>query len=119
MGSGRRLDLAQQLAGAATASSGSGEPFGSLSSVRCSGLLASSLSREPFGSPAKSRVTVWSMDSRAGAATEADEAEADLKAISDMLTHADTRTTLRYIRRSEKRIAAAAEARVKSRGETK
>jgi hypothetical protein len=62
---------------------------------------------------------VWSMDSRAGAATEADEAETDLKAISDMLTHADTRTTLRYIRRSEKRIAAAAEARVKSRGETK
>jgi hypothetical protein len=61
---------------------------------------------------------VWSMDSRAGAATEADEADADLKAISDMLTHADTRTTLRYIRRSEKRIAAAAEARVKSRGET-
>jgi site-specific recombinase XerD len=61
---------------------------------------------------------VWSMDSRAGAATEADEAGADLKAISDMLTHADTRTTLRYIRRSEKRIAAAAEARVKSRRET-
>ena len=61
---------------------------------------------------------VWSMDSRAGAATEADEADADLKAISDMLTHADTRTTLRYIRRSEKRIAAAAEARVKSRRET-
>jgi hypothetical protein len=61
---------------------------------------------------------VWSMDSRAGAATEADEADTDLKAISDMLTHADTRTTLRYIRRSEKRIAAAAEARVKSRGDT-
>src|SRR5262249_49795056 len=58
---------------------------------------------------------VWSMDSRAGAATEADEAGADLAAISDMLTHAEPRTTLRYIRRREKRIEAAAEARVKSR----
>jgi hypothetical protein len=60
---------------------------------------------------------VWSMDSRAGAATEADEAGADFKAISDMLTHAEPRTTVRYIRSraSEKRIADAARARVKSR----
>ena len=58
---------------------------------------------------------VWSMDSRAGAATEADEAGADLEAISDMLTHAEPRTTARYIRRREERIASAAHARVKSR----
>src|SRR5262245_53934626 len=61
---------------------------------------------------------VWSMDSRAGAATEADEAGADLAAISDMLTHAEPGTTVRYIRRREKRIASAAEVRVKSRGTT-
>jgi hypothetical protein len=67
--------------------------------------------------PAAEIPEVWSTDSCAGAATEADEADDDLKAISDMLTHADTRTTLRYIRRSEKRIPAA-EARVKSRRET-
>lgn len=58
---------------------------------------------------------IWSMDR--GAATEADEAGADFKAISDMLTHAEPRTTVRYIRlrASEKRIADAARARVKSR----
>jgi site-specific recombinase XerD len=49
---------------------------------------------------------VWSMDSRAGAATAADEAGADLEAISDMLTHAEPRTTVRYIRRREKRTQA-------------
>ena len=58
---------------------------------------------------------VWSMDSRAGAATEADEAGADLSAISDMLTHANPGTTLRYVRRRENRIAVAAEVRAKSR----
>jgi hypothetical protein len=58
---------------------------------------------------------VWSMDSRAGAATEADEAGADLAAISDMLTHAEPRTTVRYIRKREKRIEDAAKARVKAR----
>jgi hypothetical protein len=58
---------------------------------------------------------VWSMDSRAGAATEADEAGADLATISDMLTHAEPRTTMRYIRRREKRIANAAEVRVAKR----
>lgn len=58
---------------------------------------------------------VWSMDSRAGAATEADEAGADLAAISDMLTHAEPKTTVRYIRKREKRIEDAAKARVKAR----
>lgn len=41
---------------------------------------------------------VWLMDSRAGGATEADEAGADLKAISDHLTHSKTSMTVRYIR---------------------
>lgn len=58
---------------------------------------------------------VWSRDSRAGAATEADEAGADLAAISDMLTHAEPKTTVRYIRKREKRIEDAAKARVKAR----
>jgi hypothetical protein len=58
---------------------------------------------------------VWSMDSRAGGATEADEAGADLKAISDHLTHSETRTTVRYIRRVQKRTAGVAEARNRKR----
>ena len=58
--------------------------------------------------------SVWSMDSRAGAATEADEAGADLATNSDMLTHAQTTITPRYIRRREKQIAVAAEVRARS-----
>jgi hypothetical protein len=58
---------------------------------------------------------VWNMDSRAGGATEADEAGADLKAISDHLTHSETKTTVRYIRRVHKRTAAVAEARSRKR----
>lgn len=58
---------------------------------------------------------VWSMDSRAGGATEADEAGADFKAISDHLTHADARTTVRYIRRVVKRTAEVADARAQRR----
>jgi hypothetical protein len=57
---------------------------------------------------------VWSMDSRAGAATEADSAGADLKSISDLLTHAEPRTTLRYIR-STKRVREVAKARARVR----
>jgi integrase len=58
---------------------------------------------------------VWLMDSRAGGATEADEAGADLKAISDHLTHAETRTTIRYIRRVAGRTKAVADARNRMR----
>jgi hypothetical protein len=63
---------------------------------------------------------VWSMDSRAGAATEADAAGADLKSISDLLTHAEPRTTLRYIRSTTKRVREVAKARARNReaGET-
>lgn len=57
---------------------------------------------------------VWSMDSRAGAATEADAAGADLKSISYLLTHAEPRTTLRYIR-STKRVREVAKARARAR----
>ena len=55
------------------------------------------------------------MDSRAGAATEADAAGADLKSISDMLTHAEPRTTLRYIRSTTKRVRDVAKARARTR----
>ena len=58
---------------------------------------------------------VWSMDSRAGAATEADAAGADLKSISDLLTHSEPRTTLRYIRSTNKRMRTLAKARAQSR----
>jgi integrase len=61
---------------------------------------------------------VWSMDSRAGGATEADEAGADFKAISDHLTHSDGRTTVRYIRRVARRTAAVADARAQQRKKT-
>jgi hypothetical protein len=58
---------------------------------------------------------IWSMDARAGAATEADEAGADFKGISDHLTHAEPRTTMRYIRRSAKRVRDVADARARAR----
>jgi site-specific recombinase XerD len=58
---------------------------------------------------------VWSMDSRAGAATEADAAGGDLKSISDLLTHSEPRTTLRYIRSTNKRMRTLAKARAQSR----
>lgn len=55
--------------------------------------------------------TVWSMDARAGGATEAEEAGAAIEAIQDALTHSKKHTTLRYIRKRSKRIADVAEAR--------
>lgn len=58
---------------------------------------------------------VWSMDSRAGGATEAEEAGADLDAIQGALTHTKRDMTLRYIRRSSTKIANVAEARSRKR----
>jgi hypothetical protein len=58
---------------------------------------------------------VWSMDSRAGGATEAEEAGAAIDAIQGALTHSRKDTTLRYIRRSSKKIADVAEARNRKR----
>ena len=61
--------------------------------------------------------TIWSMDSRAGGATEAEEAGADFDAIRDALTHSKDQeaTTVRYIRRRSRGIATVAEARSRKR----
>src|SRR5262249_56501142 len=59
---------------------------------------------------------VWNMDSRAGGATEADEAGAAIEAIQGALTHSKESTTLRYIRRGRtKKIEQVAEARAAKR----
>ncbi len=58
---------------------------------------------------------IWSMDARAGAATEADEAGADFRGIQDHMTHAEPRTTMRYIRRTAKRVRDVADARARAR----
>ncbi len=60
---------------------------------------------------------VWSMDSRAGAATEAEEAGVPLAEIAELLTHSreGAGTTPRYVRRRSKKIADIAEARARSR----
>ncbi len=59
--------------------------------------------------------TVWSMDSRAGGTTEAEEYGANLEAIQDALTHSKKEMSLRYIRRRSTRIASVAEARSRGR----
>lgn len=58
---------------------------------------------------------VWNMDTRAGAATEAEEAGVALDAISAALTHSESRTTVRYIRRQNAKIAEVAAARARKR----
>lgn len=58
---------------------------------------------------------IWSMDARAGAATEAEEAGVPLADIADTLGHNDGRTTVRYIRRRSKKIAEVAQARARKR----
>ena len=58
---------------------------------------------------------VWSMDSRAGGAVEADEAGAEFAAIQAALTHSKPDRTLRYIRGRSKRIASVADARRRAR----
>lgn len=59
--------------------------------------------------------TVWSMDARAGGATEAYEAKASLSAIQGALTHEKTSTTLRYIRRNAAPFEEVAAARKRGR----
>lgn len=54
---------------------------------------------------------VWNMDTRAGGATEAEEAGAELELIQNALTHSEQRTTLRYVRRRSKKIAMVADIR--------
>ena len=58
---------------------------------------------------------MWSMDSRAGGAVEADEAGAEFAAIQAALTHSKPDQTLRYIRGRAKRIASVADARRRAR----
>lgn len=58
---------------------------------------------------------VWLMDSRAGGATEAEEAGVPLELIREALTHSKQDTTVRYIRRRSTRIASVAEARKRAR----
>lgn len=60
---------------------------------------------------------VWSMDARAGGATEAEEAGAHLDAIQGALTHSKAQTTLRYLRKNKAKIASVADARAKKRVE--
>ncbi|MGH9807547.1 MAG: tyrosine-type recombinase/integrase, partial [Terriglobia bacterium] len=58
---------------------------------------------------------VWNMDSRAGGATEAEEAGVDAGLIQEALTHSDARSKVRYIRRRSAKIAAVADARTAKR----
>jgi hypothetical protein len=58
---------------------------------------------------------VWSMDARAGAATEAEEAGVPIEDIRDALTHSESCMTVRYIRRRAKKITEVAEARARKR----
>jgi hypothetical protein len=58
---------------------------------------------------------VWSMDSRAGGATEAEEAGAAIDAIQGALTHSEKDTTLRYLRQNKTKIATVADARNRKR----
>lgn len=60
---------------------------------------------------------VWNMDARAGGAGEADNAGVDIEVISSGLTHTNTDTSERYIRRRSKKIVTIAEARKQSRAE--
>lgn len=58
---------------------------------------------------------VWNMDARAGGAGEAEESLVSIDLIREGLTHTNTTTTTRYIRRRTKKIEAIAEARKQSR----
>lgn len=66
---------------------------------------------EPAGIPPE----VWNMDARAGGAGEADEAGATIEEIRDGLTHTNTNTTVRYIRRRGSKSAALADKRTARR----
>lgn len=58
---------------------------------------------------------IRSMDARAGGATEADEAGVPLETIQGALTHTNSDMTLRYIRRSSRKVADVADARKQKR----
>ncbi|HET7806602.1 MAG TPA: hypothetical protein VFL53_20375 [Pseudolabrys sp.] len=52
---------------------------------------------------------VWSMEARAGAATEAEEAGVDKRLIQEAMTYNDARSNARYIRRRSKTCGAGAQ----------
>jgi hypothetical protein len=58
---------------------------------------------------------VWSMDARAGAITEADDAGVDFKKLQDFATHTDATSTERYRRRRERGNREVAKARAELR----
>jgi site-specific recombinase XerD len=58
---------------------------------------------------------VWNMDTRAGGATEAEEAGAALEDIQGLMTHSKENMTLRYLRKRSKRIENVADARNEKR----
>ncbi len=62
---------------------------------------------------------VWNMDSRAGGATEAEEAGAATDAIQGAMSHAKKDSTLRYLRQNTAKIATVAEARNRKRAADK
>lgn len=62
---------------------------------------------------------VQNMDARAGGATEAEEAGAALDQIQNALTHSKSSTTIRYIRRRNKKIADVADMRQQFRASEK
>jgi hypothetical protein len=59
--------------------------------------------------------TVWSMDARAGAITEAWESGAEPAAVMAMATHTQLSTSRRYNRSNVEQISRAARLRIKSR----
>jgi site-specific recombinase XerD len=59
--------------------------------------------------------SVWAMDARAGAVTEALEAGADLTAVQRAATHSSPAMTARYDRANEEAVVTVAEARKKAR----
>jgi hypothetical protein len=62
---------------------------------------------------------VWNMDSRAGGATEAEEAGAATDAIQGAMAHAKKDSTLRYLRQNTAKIATVAAARNRKRAADK
>ena len=58
---------------------------------------------------------IWSMDTRAGGLSEADEAGAELGALRHAATHSQPSTTVRYLRRPLKKTSEVAKQRVAAR----
>lgn len=70
----------------------------------------------PIADAAGVPADVWNMDSRAGAITEADEAGADPEDTRKFATHANRKTTQRYVRDTSQATSRVAKLRVAFRG---